>query len=382
LIFYFSQKQGGIMSFTAFRNTRHHLVSSLFTGLLLLISTHSEAAKTDTVVMSFATVGDSRAEPSDTLNGQDQIWLQNTKALSRIMREVLQQKPQAFFFNGDMIYGYHADDATLNRQYAYWRGMMATMMEAGTYVVPVPGNHEVQEKIVEDGKAKKIALVHKENAWRDNMGDLIMDTQRWKSLTGGDIQAFDKTLAPMLGGADNIQSDQSQLSYSFDYGNSHFVVINTDPVGNDGHAPTNWLREDMQKAQVRGMQHQFVFGHKVAFTYFYKPKMGLEGLDKDADAQAKFWQVIEQAGATYFCGHEHIFNISQPTKTSGGKSWQVMVGSGGSPFSAKPSEGHNPTDRMYAWAVVRVYASGKVHLDSYGFDEFYGKTRLLRSINL
>ncbi|MDR3391821.1 MAG: metallophosphoesterase [Sulfuriferula sp.] len=356
-------------------------IGSVLGVSLLAAQSSAYAVKADPVVMSFATVGDSRAEPGDDLSGQDRIWLQNTKGLSRIIREIQEKKPQALFFNGDMIYGYNADDATLNRQYAYWRGMMANLMETGTYVVPVPGNHEVRDKITEDGKSKKAAQARKENSWRDNMGDLIMDAGRWKTITGNSISAFDVANTPAIGNADHIQTNQSQLSFSFDYGDSHFAVINTDPVGYDGHAPTNWLREDLQQAQARGMKHEFVFGHKLAFTYYFKPGMKPSGLDHDAEQQKQFWQVIENAGATYFCGHEHIFNISQPAKASGGKSWQVLVGSGGSPFAAKVGDSKNPTDRMYAWAIVQLHASGKVHLDAYGFDEHYGKTQLLKSMD-
>jgi hypothetical protein len=358
------------------------LANSALAVSVLMVHSVALATQPDPVVMSFATVGDSRADPADDLSGQDHIWLQNTKALSRMVREIQAKKPQALFFNGDMIYGYGADEATLNRQYAYWRGMMANLMEEGTYVVPVPGNHEVQDKISENGKLKKIALVRKEISWRDNMGDLIMDTTRWKNLMGNGITAFDVANTPAIDSADHIQTDQSQLSFSFDYAGSHFAVINTDPVGYDGHAPVNWLRDDLQRAKARGMKHMFVFGHKLAFTYFFKPGIGLAGLDKDAEQQQQFWKVIENAGAVYFCGHEHIFNITQPTKSTGGKAWQVLVGSGGSPFSAKVGDSKNPTDRMYAWAVVEIHASGKVHLNAYGFDEYYGKTRLLSSLDL
>jgi hypothetical protein len=63
---------------------------------------------------------------------------------------------------------------------------------------------------------------------------------------------------------------------------------------------------------------------------------------------------------------------------SGGKAWQVMVGSGGSPFSAKAGDGHGPTDRMYAWALVQVHASGKVQVTIRGFDDSYGLAVLCR----
>jgi hypothetical protein len=96
----------------------------------------------DDVVLSFATVGDSRQEPGTAgISPQDAIWLQNTQVWSRIMREVREQGPQMLFFNGDMIMGY-ADGAdaksheTMNRQYGFWRGMVTQLLECGTYVVP------------------------------------------------------------------------------------------------------------------------------------------------------------------------------------------------------------------------------------------------------
>ena len=97
-----------------------------------------------------------------------------------------------------------------------------------------------------------------------------------------------------------------------------------------------------------------------------------------------FWNVIEQYGATYFCGHEHIFNMMQPRAVQGGKAWQILVGSGGSPFEALPTDVTiNPqTDRDYAWATMKVYKNGKVSITAYGFDDHFGSTHVLRSITL
>jgi hypothetical protein len=355
---------------------RHLLLVSI-----LLASTNMVCAEQkDPLVMSFATVGDSRTEPGLSQPKQDQIWLQNTKAWSRIIREMQAKKPHALFFNGDMIMGYTTDKNVLNRQYAYWRGMVTALQETGTYVLPVPGNHEVQVNVKEKGKSKKIAQQSNEDSWRDNMGDLIIDAERWKATVGSNLSAFDPKNTPAIGGEDQINTDQSQLTYSFDFAGSHFAVINTDPVGNDSHAPVAWLTKDFAQAKARGAKHFFVFGHKLAFTYFFKPDIGAQGLDQFPDNQQAFWKVVEDYAATYFCGHEHIYNVMQPTKNVGGKAYQVIVGSGGSPFSADPGETQNPTDRMYAWALVRVYASGKVLIDTYGFDEHYGKTRLLDHI--
>ena len=386
-----------------------HTATALVFALssLSIQNVHADADamhREDAVVLSFSTVGDSRQDPKNAdpttlpLSGQDANWLQSTKAWSRIIRSVEKQKSDFLFFNGDMIMGYgNADvpadttsvDAIVKsdlvqtyKQYAFWRGMVADLMETGTYVVPVPGNHEVQCK-----SCGKKALVVNENAWRANMGDLILDNTRLQDMFG-QTPTFENVADN--GSVDGLTTDQSQLSYSFDFRGSHFVIINTDPVGNDAHAPVNWLSNDLLAAQARGVKHIFVFGHKPAFTYYFGADPTAPnpdhpaGLDNDVASRDAFWNLIEQYGATYFCGHEHIFNMSQPTKDKGGKAWQVLVGSGGSPFEALPTDATvNPnTDRDYAWATVSVLRSGKVLIKVYGFNDQFGATKLLQSVML
>src|SRR5258705_10953838 len=138
-------------------------------------------------ILSFSTVGDSRQDPATPdpttlpLSGQDAIWLQNTRAFSRILRSIEDQRSSLLFFNGDMIMGYGnailpSDTSTVAgivgsdlvkfyQQYAFWRGAVAGLMENGAYVVPVPGNHETQWKA--GGKKAQAA---NEDAWRANMG--------------------------------------------------------------------------------------------------------------------------------------------------------------------------------------------------------------------
>jgi len=357
----------------------------------------------DQPILTFSTVGDSRQDPvspdptTTPLSGQDTIWLQNTKAWSRIIDSIEQQKSNLLFFNGDMIMGYgnanvpqnnttvqgivNSDLVNFYKQYAFWRGMVAGLMENGTYVVPVPGNHETQCKA-----CGKIALAVNENAWRANMSDLILDDTRFLKLFGD--QPANESVGDNRLAADGLITDQSKLSYSFDFKGSHFVVINTDPVGKDAHAPTNWLAADLAAAQSHGARHFFVFGHKPAYTYYYGQNTQLpvtpSGLDNDVASRDAFWDVIEQYGAIYFCGHEHIFNLMKPRAQLGGRSWQILVGSGGSPFEAKPSDiTVNPnTDRDYAWATVKVYRNGKVKLTAYGFDDQFGPTHVIRSVTI
>ena len=57
----------------------------------------------------------------------------------------------------------------------------------------------------------------------------------------------------------------------------------------------------------------------------------------------------------------------------------MIVGSGGSPFAAGVVNEKNPHDRDYAWADVRVYSSGRVHVEIWGFDEHLGPTHRLQA---
>ncbi len=371
------------------------LIASLTTPFASHAQTNSDPS--DPVLLRFSTVGDSRQDPKEAdatmkpLSAQDKIWLQNTKAWSRIMRDIEGQKSKLLFFNGDMIMGYGlagptpsnsvadvvgSDLMAFYRQYGFWRGMVAPLMETGTYVVPVPGNHEVQSKPL-----GKKAQPENENAWRANMGDLIIDTDRFQRIVGTEATHIN---VQNNGALDGLSTDQSQLSYSFDVKDSHFSIINTDPVGKDNSAPVVWLAKDMVEAQARGAKHLFAFGHKPAFTYYYgmgeKPAPGINGLDKSDKERDALWDVIERFGATYFCGHEHEFNMVQPR----GAAWQVLVGSGGSPWDAQPGEvTKNPeTDRAYAWATVSIHQSGKVDVDAYGFSDAYGPTRLVQHVAL
>ena len=424
----------------------------------------------DPVVFSFATVGDNRQDlkspdptvllavdpntgeggPSltGTLLPQDKEYLQNSLAWNTIQQGIQSQNPNLLFFNGDMIYGYGrpslpaawasgqpnswktsetvSPDAFFEYvQYAYWRGSVSSLFTTGTYVIPVPGNHETQcsstaapysstapnpscDTAAQGNKTGKTAYADNENAFRSNMSDLVSDLVtniRFSKVVGYNalnVSGMTPTTAP-IASANNgpITSNQDELSYSFDIQASrklllHFVVINTDPAGADSTAPADWLAADLAAAKGRGADKFFVFGHKPAFTYNYAAAAGgtiaAGGLDANPNIALRdaFWSTITKYHATYFSGHEHIPNVQKfadPTNVNKGTAYQVLVGSGGSPFDDKlngtcPSCTEpvltNPYDRYYAWALVQVHKSGNVSLNLYGFSDDFGPTEKLR----
>jgi hypothetical protein len=310
-------------------------------------------------------------------------------------------------------------------QYAYFRGSVSPLFNSGTYLVPVPGNHETQCSVTAapytaaapnpncdtaavGNKTGKTAYADNENAFRANMSDLVSDlvaNLRFSKVAGFDalnVSGMTPTTAP-LPSANNgpITSNQAELSYSFDIQASnhlllHFVVINTDAAGADSTAPADWLEADLKAAKGRGADKFFVFGHKPAFTYNYAAAsngtVAASGLDANPNIALRnaFWSVITKYNATYFCGHEHIPNVQKfadPTKAHKGTPYQVIVGSGGSPFDDKLNGTcptctepvlTNPYDRFYAWALVQVHKSGAVTLNLYGFSDDFGPVEKLR----
>jgi hypothetical protein len=336
-------------------------------------------ARADEEVFRFAVAGDCRNNPQEQgISAQDRLWTVNSAVYSRIMRDVAAAKAKVLFFTGDMIFGHSSDACLMNRQYAFWRGMTATLLAAGTYVVPIAGNHETREYVPgkADGKEKQVAVTACENLWRENMGDLIMDVPRWNALTGKPLAAFDPANTPTVGGPDGVTTDQSRLSYSFDAAGMHFAIMNTDAVGVDGTAPTAWLERDLAAAKARGVTRMFVFGHRPAFTYKYAKNVKPVGLDEYPAKRDAFWKVVEKYGANYFCSHQHLYHAEKPGK---GKSWQVIAGGSGAPFAIKPGEEKRPADRMHVWILARVMAGGKVLAEAYAFDEMLGETRLVES---
>jgi hypothetical protein len=466
-------------------------------GAVSFLSGAAVAQSPDPVIFSFSTVGDSRTDPASpdqttllanpnpttqggvpsltgTILPQDNMWVTNSEAFQAIISGVKSQNPNLLFFNGDMIYGYgrptlpsawanglpnswttaetvSPDTIFEYIQYAYWRGMIANLFLNGTYVIPVPGNHETQCStsgepyslqtpvqvnpncfIKHSGTGYgngtgKNAYADNENMFRFNMGDLTSDLVtniRFSNITGyfaTNVSGLGMNGEPAAPTAStnngNITSSQTGLTFSFDIQvNSsillHFVVINTDPAGADDTAPSDWIVSDFAAAKARGVTNIFVFGHKPAFTYNYAAitggsvaqgatNPGPGGLDSGAydvlgsaalASRNLFWSTIAQYNATYFSGHEHTVNVAQYADPLGVYSttpYQVIVGSGGSPFDDKlvgtcssvnppgcvEPQLTNPYDRYYAWATIQVHQSGNVSLQVNGFSDQFAPTQ-------
>jgi hypothetical protein len=112
-----------------------------------------------------------------------------------------------------------------------------------------------------------------------------------------------------------------ETTYSFDYSNSHFVVLNQycdssgDTVTN-GDIPDHlydWLRADLQATTATNV---FVIGHEPAFPQpdadNGRLRHEFDSLNAHPSNRNRFWDLLrEYEVAAYLCGHTHNYSLAR-----------------------------------------------------------------------
>lgn len=137
-----------------------------------------------------------------------------------------------------------------------------------------------------------------------------------------------------------------KLYGSFDYGHSHFVAVNSVPVGQDGtiqsgtinDAEFAWLQSDLEAnkgaANTFVFLHHYVFGPPDPDTPTTDTQTGGTGF-VDLAARDRFHALMVKYGVrAVFCGHNHIYWH----KVIGGVDYFIS-GGGGAPLDATPENG-------------------------------------------
>jgi hypothetical protein len=113
-------------------------------------------------------------------------------------------------------------------------------------------------------------------------------------------------------------SSCEETCYSFDYENSHFVVLNQ-YCDQDGDTSTDgdmvdtiydWLAEDLSATD---QTHIFVFGHEPAYPQpdAHNGRLRHDGdsLNKHPTNRDRFWNLLRDEGVVaYICGHTHNYS--------------------------------------------------------------------------
>jgi hypothetical protein len=299
------------------------------------------------VLFSFVFLGCNRIDKDDINNPNTNKSTANLPELQRTFTEIsaLNPKPVFLFFVGDLVLGLDNDPKVLSKQLKAWVKQyndpaFSPIAQSGIKLIAVPGNHE---SLYKTGKGKdKEELPWKALPyWMNEMGAFMPD---------GTINRV-----PGKDSLDNLQT------YSFDYQNTHFVMLNTDTYNKKekiGQAPAAWIAADIQKASAKSStQHIFLLGHKPSYV---------DAKAKDVDAVMDtnitniIWPAMERGKAeAMLSAHSHQYYRTQPHPN---QSYQVIAGNGGSPYESKLDSAH----QFFGYTIVYVLKNNQVVIKSMG----------------
>lgn len=231
---------------------------------------------------TFVVFGDNRPASPD---------LPLPEVFHQIIGEVRRLHPAFVITTGDLIYGSVKDQALVQKEYDEAMPIVRTI---GVPIYFATGNHEIR------------GVPANEILYRHNVSD--------------------------------------RLYYSFNYGNTHFVVLDTDIVGQE-HRITGqqlaWCERDLSRVQGR-VRHIFIFEHQQPYPVSWHIGSSLDVYPADRD---RFQAVLEKYHVeALITGHEHLYDDS----VHGGVR-EIIAGGAGAPLYPSARGGS-----FYHYLIVTV----------------------------
>ncbi|MEW6189431.1 MAG: metallophosphoesterase [Actinomycetota bacterium] len=195
----------------------------------------------------FAVFGDNR--PENPMEPQPEIF-------KKLIAQIELERPALVFSTGDMVTGKTANENIYRRQY---RDFLEIIQKLKTFHAAV-GNHDAANQIGQ-------------SLYQEYLSE--------------------------------------RLYYSFDYKGSHFIILNTEIVGQAGRIgelQLSWLKEDLESNN--GAFHIFVFMHRPLYSIMnpqskrgrHMPFTDIRNRDQIRELMRKYRVDV------VFAGHEHFFN--------------------------------------------------------------------------
>lgn len=293
----------------------------------------TEADDSNKQMFRFAEIGDMGADPESLNNTALLKQLVQTNAVNFIIHD------------GDISYA----DGYQHRWDLYLRQMEPVM--ANIQYMTTPGNHEVGV-----------------------IGAL--------NLSIGYIERF------MLPGAHAISSDLSNMYYSWNYGNTHFVALDTESVVDTAEFTSEqvaWLVNDLSMVDRSRYPWIILFGHR---PFYCSNSDSHQNLDSDCGEFATYLRdQIEDAFNKYkvdviFTAHKHNYERLWPVKPGGtpvhtynnpGAPVYIINGAGGNREGTVNR--HQPNNNwsvqflaQWGYMIISVYNDTVMDLDFYAAD--------------
>lgn len=310
----------------------------------------------DSVQFSFVIMGCNRVDGKDINDSNSNASTANVPELQRTFTEVaaLNPKPVFFFFLGDEVLGLTQKHKTLQAELKAWRKQyendsFSPLPASSIQMVAMPGNHEMlYEYKDKKGNTQELPNAIALPVWMKEMGSFMPD-----SVT-----------INRVGGPDSLNN---LATYSFTYGNIHFIIMNTDTydtTGTIGMAPAAWINADIVAARKdSAVQHIFLLGHKPAIV---SKKLYHADNDSvmDTSVVKSIWPVMDSNQVeAMLSAHSHQYNRIQPDS---GMAYQIIAGNGGSPYEGALMHKDSIAHQFYGYTIVYVMKNKQVIVQSMG----------------
>ena len=235
---------------------------------------------------------------------------------------------------------------------------------------------------VDDVKWTIELVMGTEYIWYPVVGNHELPGAGYESYYGGNMDLlsscdYDQNgvgIPPVI--VNTAPSGCPQSTYSFDYENAHFVVLNEycDTGGDtvtSGDVPDhlyNWLVDDLQATT---QDYIFVFGHEPAFPQpdadNGRLRHNTNSLSQYPSNRTRFWNLLRGMGVVaYFCGHTHNYSAYYYDGI-----WQLDAGH---------ARGEGDTEAASTFLLIHV-EENTVTFDAYrdGHDGVYDYDDILHS---
>ena len=356
-----------------------------FLVILLPLLLAPTLATADQVTQVFAVMGCNRISHGD-VDPQSNPSSANLAQLERTFADLVNLEhldpdqdiggavaiPTHFFFTGDLVYGHTDHDAVLDAELAAWVPLWerSAPNEQGVKLVPIPGNHEFL--VSKDGGEQVPAIYGNPNSDVEGV---------WLKNVAAYVRGDNGPGPSDPGNPDNLRTDQSRLTYSFDATGNHFVLLNTDYACQDdggdqqcgvARAPLHWLKADLAAATKDPKTERiFVLGHKPAYPIPGYASYPQDSMGLHPDERTRFWDTLNDADAVaYLTAHSHAWHRDQPVsadKPHIAKTWQIIAGNAGSTLDSQwTQDPDHVKDNFFGFTVIKIYESGRVRAVSYG----------------
>lgn len=268
-------------------------------------------------------------EPKVAFIGECAVELSSSgfdpEKLADLLELIREDKPQALFLTGNIVYGLELDTAQVGKE--------------NVAHVNLPPHQNIFKMTVE-----KLKGYYNSNHYKQALENFI--SFLYQHL-GDSIPVY-----PLMGALDSIGPDaaeifvqafhlenirllsNSQLVYAVSIDNALFILLSTDyydkhtgevKVGSISDEALSWL-ENILETQAAKFDHVFVVGSDPVFST--RGTFGIyRGLDVDKITRDKLWDIFYKYNIrAYLCGGEVVYDRSY---RKGG--WQIITGGGGTP---------------------------------------------------